>query len=186
MQQSQARIGRLNHRKIDSNSSLSFRRTLLSYPYVLPHGRIYKAQGAPLQNDRFPLYTTLPSTSTLHDRELPCNPLHKASSPGRRVLRISKRPEPVNIVYCLSCIWHEPFCYSRRHRPTPKNTSRGNPGCAVGPKTPTAGAPGRGVCNTRVLGVQSPGVNIITRCAGTKSHTYDESWHRIECHIFTI
>jgi hypothetical protein len=40
-------------------------------------------------------------------------------------------------------------------------------------------------CNTRVLGVQSPGVNIITRCAGTKSHTYDESWHRIECHNFT-
>jgi hypothetical protein len=25
----------------------------------------------------------------------------------------------------------------------------------------------------------------ITRCDGTKSHTYDESWHRIECHIFT-
>jgi hypothetical protein len=66
MQQSQARIGRLNHRKIDSNSSLSFRRTLLSYPYVLPHGRIYKAQEAPLQNDRFQLYTTQPSTSTLH------------------------------------------------------------------------------------------------------------------------
>jgi hypothetical protein len=33
--------------------------------------------------------------------------------------------------------------------------------------------------------VQNPGANIITRCAGTKSHTYDESWHRIECHIFT-
>jgi hypothetical protein len=30
-----------------------------------------------------------------------------------------------------------------------------------------------------------PGREIITRCAGTKSHTYDESWHRIECHIFT-
>jgi hypothetical protein len=42
------------------------------------------------------------------------------------------------------------------------------------------------VCHTRVLGVQSPGANIITRCAGTKSHTYDESWHRIEYHIFTI
>jgi hypothetical protein len=41
-------------------------------------------------------------------------------------------------------------------------------------------------CHTRVLGVQSPSANIITRCAGTKSHTYDESWHRIECHIFTI
>jgi hypothetical protein len=40
-------------------------------------------------------------------------------------------------------------------------------------------------CHTRVLGVQSPGANIITRCAKTKSHTYDESWHRIECHIFT-
>jgi hypothetical protein len=54
------------------------------------------------------------------------------------VLRISKRPEPVNMVYCPSCIWHEPFWYSRRHRPTPKNTLRGNHGCAVGPKTPTA------------------------------------------------
>jgi hypothetical protein len=37
-------------------------------------------------------------------------------------------------------MWHEPFCYSRRHRPTAKNTSRGNPGCAVGPKTPTGRA----------------------------------------------
>jgi hypothetical protein len=34
-------------------------------------------------------------------------------------------------------------------------------------------------------GHQDPGANIITRCAGTKSHTYDESWHMIECHIFT-
>jgi hypothetical protein len=41
-------------------------------------------------------------------------------------------------------------------------------------------------CHTRVSGHQDPGANIITRCAGTKSHTYDESWHRIECHIFTI
>jgi hypothetical protein len=30
-----------------------------------------------------------------------------------------------------------------------------------------------GSCHTRVLGVQSPGTNINTRCAGTKSHTYD-------------
>jgi hypothetical protein len=41
------------------------------------------------------------------------------------------------------------------------------------------------LCHTRVSGHQDPGANIITRCAGTKSHTYDESWHRIECHIFT-
>jgi hypothetical protein len=53
------------------------------------------------------------------------------------VLRVSKRPEPANIVHCPSCIWHEPFCYSRRYRPTPKNTLRGIPGCVVGPKTPT-------------------------------------------------
>jgi hypothetical protein len=41
-------------------------------------------------------------------------------------------------------------------------------------------------CHTRVSGVQNPGANIITRCAGTKSHAYNESCHRIECHIFTI
>jgi hypothetical protein len=34
-------------------------------------------------------------------------------------------------------------------------------------------------------GHQDLGANIITRCARTKSHTYDESWHMIECHIFT-
>jgi hypothetical protein len=144
---------------------------LLSYPYVLLHGRIYKAQGAPLQNDRFPLYTTLPSTSTLHVRELPCNPLHKASSPGRRVLRISKRPEPVNIVYCLSCIWHEPFCYSRRHRPTPKNTLRGNPGCAVGPKTPTGAEQGAGATvQERDLATQS-----IEHPVGVNSAAHDSA-----------
>jgi hypothetical protein len=58
------------------------------------------------------------------------------------VLRISKRPEPANLVHCLSCDRHEPFCYSRRHHPAPKNTLRGNPGCAVGPKTPTVRAKG--------------------------------------------
>jgi hypothetical protein len=31
-----------------------------------------------------------------------------------------------------------------------------------------------------------PGREIITKCAGTKSHTYDDSWYRNECHIFTI
>jgi hypothetical protein len=138
MQRSHARIGRQNHREIDSSSSLSFRRTLLSYPRVLPHGRIYKAQGAPLQIDG-PYYLATHFNS-LHSqfRELFCNLIRQAHSSGRRVLRISKRPEPVNIVHCPTCNWHEPFCYSRRHRPTPKNTLRGNPGCAVGPKTPTS------------------------------------------------
>jgi hypothetical protein len=31
------------------------------------------------------------------------------------------------------------------------------------------------LCHTRISGHQDPGANIITRCAGTKSHTYDES-----------
>jgi hypothetical protein len=61
------------------------------------------------------------------------------------VLRTSKRPEPVNLVHCPSCDRHEPFCYSRRHRPTPKNILRGNPGCAVGPKTPTESTSPKGV-----------------------------------------
>jgi hypothetical protein len=42
------------------------------------------------------------------------------------------------------------------------------------------------LCHTRFSEHQDPSANIITRCAGTKSHTYDESWHMIECHIFTI
>jgi hypothetical protein len=35
-------------------------------------------------------------------------------------------------------------------------------------------------------GFRDPGMNIITKCAETKSHTYDDSWYRNECHIFTI
>jgi hypothetical protein len=43
MQRSHAGTGRQNYREINSNSSLSFSYTLLSYPRVLPHGRVYKA-----------------------------------------------------------------------------------------------------------------------------------------------
>jgi hypothetical protein len=50
------------------------------------------------------------------------------------VLRISKRPEPVNIVHCSSCIGHEPFSYSRRHRPTPKTPLGATPGVRSDPK----------------------------------------------------
>jgi hypothetical protein len=45
-------------------------------------------------------------------------------------------PNMYIIVHNFSCALHEPSSYSRQHRPTPKNTLRGNPGCAVGPKTP--------------------------------------------------
>jgi hypothetical protein len=35
-------------------------------------------------------------------------------------------------------------------------------------------------------GFRDPGVNIITKCASTKSYIYDDSCYRNECHIFTI
>jgi hypothetical protein len=108
---------------------------------VLPHGRVYKAWGAPLQIDRPYYLATHVNSRYSQSRELSCNHIHQAYSRGRRVLCISKRPEPVNLVHCPSCERHEPFCYSRRYRPTPKNTLRGNPGCAVGPKTPTTTLP---------------------------------------------
>jgi hypothetical protein len=50
------------------------------------------------------------------------------------VLRVSNRPEPVNIVHRPLCIWHEPFCYSRRHRPTPKTPRGATPGVRSDPK----------------------------------------------------
>jgi hypothetical protein len=43
----------------------------------------------------------------------------------------------------------------------------------------------RSDCHTRVLGAPNPGANF-TKCARIKSRTYDDSWYRNECHIFTI
>jgi hypothetical protein len=37
------KMSQLNYRETDSISSLLFWLTLLSYPYVMPHGRVYKA-----------------------------------------------------------------------------------------------------------------------------------------------
>jgi hypothetical protein len=116
--------------EINSRGSLSFSYSLLSYPHVLPQGRVYKAYGAPLQNDRPYDLAIHVNSMYSQSRELSCNHIHQAYSPGRRVLHISKRPKPVNLVHCSSCNRHEPFCYNRRRRPTPKNTLRGNPGCA--------------------------------------------------------
>jgi hypothetical protein len=117
------------------------------------------------------------------------------------VLRTSKRPEPVNLVHCPSCDRHEPFCYSCRHRPTPKNTLRGNPGCAVGPKTPTPAdleTLPRQSCATLILRSRRLGPPPSTNRRGTaqtvttmgrtvchgRGHTagilpdYSDGWHR--------
>jgi hypothetical protein len=43
IRRNRAGISRLEYRKIDSVSSLLLRHTLLSYPHVTLHGRVYKA-----------------------------------------------------------------------------------------------------------------------------------------------
>jgi hypothetical protein len=113
-------------------------------------------------------------------RELSCNHVHQAYSPGRRVLRISKRPEPVNLVHCPSCERHEPFCYSRRHRPTPKNTLRGNPGCAVGPKTPTRPTTSSRECVSQVLAVMDSHLVTLVPPSIPSAHPLPPSvhWHK--------
>jgi hypothetical protein len=35
-------------------------------------------------------------------------------------------------------------------------------------------------------GFRDPGVDIITKCAAIKSHTYDDLWYRNECHNINI
>jgi hypothetical protein len=89
-------MGRLNYRKIDSVSSLLLRHTVLSYPHVMPHGRAYKVEGAPLQRHLPHYLATHPAFYFSDTREPPCNPPYKVLTPGHRVLRISKRPEPVH------------------------------------------------------------------------------------------
>jgi hypothetical protein len=42
------------------------------------------------------------------------------------------------------------------------------------------------MCHTRILGAPKPEREIITMCARIKSHTYDDSWYRNECHIINI
>jgi hypothetical protein len=95
MYRNKAGIGRLDYRKIDSVGSLLLRHTLLSYPHVTPHGRVYKAYGAPPQKDLSQYLAIHPVLYVLNTKEPPYNPPHKVLTPGRRVLRISKRPEPV-------------------------------------------------------------------------------------------
>jgi hypothetical protein len=41
-------------------------------------------------------------------------------------------------------------------------------------------------CHTRILGAPKSRCKIITKCARIKSHTYDDSWYKNECHIINI
>jgi hypothetical protein len=56
-----------------------------------------RPRGHPFRRDRTHYLAIHPNF--LRIRELPCNPPYTALSPGRRVLRTSKRPEPLN--HCL-------------------------------------------------------------------------------------
>jgi hypothetical protein len=76
----------------------------------------------------------------------------------------------------------------------------GNDYCAIRPYVKRANEPPASldhdliVCQYLTLkpfhhvtpGFRDPGANIISRCAGTRFHTYDKSWYRNECHNFTI
>jgi hypothetical protein len=136
-------VGRQNYRKINSVGSLLLRHTWLSYPHVTPHFRIYKAWGHPFEIISL-ISQLLNSLAFLVLENSPVT--HHIKDPHQDVGYYASQggPNLYKIVYCLSCIRHEPSSYSQLHRPTPKNTSRGNPRCTVGPKTPIAGAPGRG------------------------------------------
>jgi hypothetical protein len=35
-------------------------------------------------------------------------------------------------------------------------------------------------------GFKGPNPGVCQICAGMRSHTYDDSWYRNECHIFNI
>jgi hypothetical protein len=103
------------------------------------------------------------------------------------VLRISKRPEPVNLVHCSSCDRHEPFCYSCRHRPTPKNTLRASPGVRSDPKHRQLARQVGGVSTIQASSMAVTFYNKITLrpgstfCFGTISSVADEegTLHRI-------
>jgi hypothetical protein len=103
------------------------------------------------------------------------------------VLRISKRPEPVNTVHCPSCIWHEPFCYSRRHRPTPKTPRGATLGVRSDPKHRQLARQVGGVSTIQASSMAVTFHNKITLrpgsvfCFGTISSIADEegTLHRI-------
>jgi hypothetical protein len=69
--------------------------------------------------------------------------------------------------------------------PRPRLRSRGEDKLSK-PKSQRPEARMVAVCHTRVLGAPRPEREHNHQVCWTKYHTYDESWHRIECHIFTI
>jgi hypothetical protein len=94
--------------------------------YIRPRGHPFRAHGQYL--------AIHPILCALGAREPSCNPPHKALSPGRRVLRISKWPEPVN--HCPLFLVHLARTIELQSItcPTPKSTLRATPGARSDPK----------------------------------------------------
>ena len=95
VQRNRARMGQQDYRRINSVGSLFLRYTLLSYLYVLLTVEYIRPREHPFRSETRYL-TSHPTLYVLSARESSCNSPHKTLSTGRRVLRISKRPEPVN------------------------------------------------------------------------------------------
>jgi hypothetical protein len=104
VQRNQARMGRLNYRRIGSDGSLFLRHVLLSYLHVMPHGRVYKAQGAPLQINHSQL-SHPPQLSTFPTQESSLVIHHtKHSHQDVGCYASQSGPNLYTIVHCSSCI----------------------------------------------------------------------------------
>jgi hypothetical protein len=125
--------------------------------------------------------------SFLRIRESPCNSPYTVLSPGRRVLRTPKRPEPVN--HCLPSLMRLARTIELQlTTPTySKSTLRGNPGCAVGPKPRQLARQVGGVSSIQASSMAITFLHKIvfrpgsTFCFGTISAVADEAGtlHRI-------
>jgi hypothetical protein len=147
----------------------------------------------PLSRSSPPLSHQSPKPSDTLLSLFPCHTSRATGYPAPSSLPASEFASPFVAIWSLlpsSLSASSRLSFLPRRRGARQGCGRGSlvlAACLARPSP--VGAPARpaaGVCHTRVSGHQDPGANIITRCAGTKSHTYDESWHRIECHIFTI
>jgi hypothetical protein len=118
--QNQMRISRQDCRKISSVGSLLLRNISLSYTHVVPHGRIYKPRGHPIERQVIHQPSTQFS-SILHTREFSCNPPHKDPHQEVGCYVSQSGPNLQKIVGRLSCVAHEPLSYNQQHRPTQKH-----------------------------------------------------------------
>jgi hypothetical protein len=159
-------MGRWNYRKIDSISSLFLGAHCYhicmycpTIEYIRPRGHPFESISLLSHPPQLSMFPTLESSLVIRHIK------HSRQDVGCYVSLSG--PNMYIIVHSFSCALHEPSRYSRQHRPTPKNTLRGNLGCAVGPKTPTAWVATL-VAEAMAI-VRAPGEAVVT-CGHEVSH----------------